>query len=89
MRRSDPSSLGEVIGDLVPLAKEDIHGLRMDVVPLLHRVGEDSLRTLPPALVLQRLEVARLPVGQRANVGDQEARGDSTHREKPLPNGSG
>ncbi len=74
MRRSDPSSVGEVIGDLVPL---------------LHIVGEDRLRTLPPALVLQRLEVARLPVVQRAEVGDQEAEGHSTHGEKPLPKGSG
>ncbi len=75
MRRSDPSSVGEVVGDLVPLAEEDIHGQPTDFVPLLHGVGEDRLRILPPALVLQRLEVARLPVGQRADVGDQEAWG--------------
>ncbi len=51
MRSSDPSSVGEVIGDLVSLPEEDIHGLPMDVVPLLHVVGEDRLRILPPALI--------------------------------------
>ncbi len=48
MRSSDPSSVGEVIGDLVSLAEEDIHGLPMDVVPPLHGVGEDRLRIIPP-----------------------------------------
>ncbi len=52
MRSSDPASVSEVLDDLVSLAEEDIHGLPMDVVPLLHRVGEDRLRILPPALVL-------------------------------------